>query len=169
MKVSTLFLLAVLILIGFFAAINWSTFLAPTTLSLGFTVVQAPLGLVMLALLVFLTGVFLAFVVYLQTSVLFETRRHARELQANRTLADQAEASRFTELRSFLEMELKRQTAHNEASKAALLTRLDRLDLDLRTLVEQSDNTLSAYMGELEDRLERGSHTLNHGLPSETS
>lgn len=160
MKLSTLLLLVILGLIGIFAALNWSTFLAPTTLSLGFAVIQAPLGLVMLGLLVLLTGLFLAFVVYLQTSVLLETRRHARELQANRTLADQAEASRFTELRGYMETELKRQTDQNEASKIALLARMDQLDLDLRAALEQSGNTLSAYIGELEDRLERESPAL---------
>lgn len=160
MKLSTLLLLVILGLIGIFAALNWSTFLAPTTLSLGFAVIQAPLGLVMLGLLALLTGLFLAFVVYLQTSVLLETRRHARELQANRTLADQAEASRFTELRGYMETELKRQADQNEASRIALLARMDQMDMDLRAAVEQSGNTLSAYIGELEDRLERESPAL---------
>ena len=95
MKIRTLFLLIVVVVIIVFAALNWSAFMAPTTLSLGFATVQAPLGLIMLGLLVFLTGLFLVFVVYLQTSSLLETRRHARELQANRELADQAEASRL--------------------------------------------------------------------------
>jgi len=156
MKVRTLFLLIVVAAIAAFAALNWNAFMAPTTLSLGFAAVQAPLGLIMLGLLVFLTGLFLVFVVYLQTSVLLEARRHARELQANKELADQAEASRFTELRGFLEAELKRQAGLDAESRAALLTRLDQLDRDLRAMVEESANTLSAYIGELEDRIEKG-------------
>lgn len=156
MKVRTLFLLIVVAAIAAFAALNWNAFMTPTTLSLGFAAVQAPLGLIMLGLLVFLTGLFLVFVVYLQTSVLLETRRHARELQANKELADQAEASRFTELRGFLEAELKRQAGLDAESRAALLARLDQLDRDLRAMVEESANTLSAYIGELEDRIEKG-------------
>ena len=39
-----------------------------------------------------------AYVLSLQGSVLLETRRHTKELQAQRELADKAEASRFTEL-----------------------------------------------------------------------
>ncbi|HNS14658.1 MAG TPA: hypothetical protein PKM08_04935 [Syntrophorhabdaceae bacterium] len=156
MKVRTLFLLIVVAAIAAFAALNWNAFMAPTTLSLGFAAVQAPLGLIMLGLLVFLTGLFLVFVVYLQTSVLLEARRHARELQANKELADQAEASRFTELRGFLEAELKRQAGLDAESRAALLARLDQLDRDLRAMVEESANTLSAYIGELEDRIEKG-------------
>ncbi len=156
MKIRTLFLLIVVAAIAAFAALNWNAFMTPTTLSLGFATVQAPLGLIMLGLLVFLTGLFLVFVVYLQTSVLLEARRHARELQANKELADKAEASRFTELRGFLEAELKRQADLDAESRAALLARLDQFDRDLRAMVEESANTLSAYIGELEDRIEKG-------------
>ncbi|MHB1226798.1 MAG: hypothetical protein ACYC0O_04635 [Desulfurivibrionaceae bacterium] len=40
-----------------------------------------------------------------------------------------------------------------------MLARLDQLDRDLRSAVEQSGNTLAAYIGELEDRLEKGRAT----------
>lgn len=156
MTIRTLLFLIALVAVAAFAALNWSAFTTPTTLSLGLADVQAPLGLVMLGLLVFLTALFLAFVVYLQTSVLVEARRHARELTSHRTLADQAEASRFTELRGFLETELKRLADLDADARAAVLARLDRLDRDLRSELEQSGNTLAAYIGELEDRLERG-------------
>jgi hypothetical protein len=155
MKIRTLLLLLLLSAIAAFAALNWSAFIAPTTLSLGFTAVVAPLGLVMLGMLAFLTALFLVFMVYLQTSVLLEARRHAKELQANRDLTDQAEASRFTELRGFLETELKRQASLDAESMAALLARMDQLDRDFRSAIEQSGNTLSAYIGELEDRLDK--------------
>lgn len=159
MKVCTLLLLLTLVAIAVFTALNWSAFMTPTTLSLGVAHVQAPLGLVMLGLVAFLAALFLVFVVYLQTSVLLEARRHARELQANRELAGQAEASRFTELRGFLEAELKKQAGLDAESRAVVLARLDQLDRDLRSAVEQSGNTLAAYIGELEDRLERGRAT----------
>jgi hypothetical protein len=156
MKIRTLFLLIVLVAISVFAALNWNVIMMPTTLSLGVAVVEAPLGLVMLGILAFLTALFLVFVVYLQTSALLEARRHARELQSNRELADQAEASRFTELKRFLEVELKRQVGLNAELRDVVLARVDQVDRDLRSVVEQSSNTLSAYIGELEDRLEKG-------------
>jgi hypothetical protein len=65
-------------------------------------------------------------VVYLQTSVIFEWRRHAKELQTQRELADQAEASRFTELRTHVD------------------TRLTELE-----------SSLSAQLGEMRERLDR--------------
>jgi len=126
MHLRTFILLIVFAAVAIFAVLNWSAFMAPTTLSLGVAQVQAPLGLIMLGLVALLSVVFLLYVVYLQTTVLFETRRHAKALEAQRELADQAEASRFTELRGYLE------------------TRLGELD-----------NSLSAQIGEMRDRLGR--------------
>ncbi|MHB8708626.1 MAG: hypothetical protein ACYC9I_07100 [Desulfuromonadales bacterium] len=74
MKLHTLFLLLVLAVIAAFAALNWSVFITPTELSLGYTTVQMPLGLLMLGLLFFLTALFLVYVVYLQGSALLEMR-----------------------------------------------------------------------------------------------
>jgi hypothetical protein len=155
MKLQSLVLLLIFAAIAAFAALNWGVLLSPAELSLGFTTVQMPLGLLMLGLLVFITALFLVFVVYLQGSVLLEARRHSRELQTNRQLADSAEASRFTELRAFLEAESARQSGLNGESQGAVLARIDRLEQDVRSLIEQSGNTLAAYIGELEDRLEK--------------
>jgi uncharacterized integral membrane protein len=155
MKIRTLFLLIAIAAIAVFAVLNWNAFMTKTSLSLGVAVVEAPLGLVMLGIVVFLAVLFLVFVVYLQTSFLLDARRNAKELQSNRELAEHAEASRFTELRGFLDAEMKKQADLNAQSRAAVLARLDQLDRDLRSSVEQTGNTLSAYIDELEDRLER--------------
>lgn len=155
MKLSTLFLVIILAVIGAFAALNWNVFIMPTELSLGFTKVQVPLGLAMLGLLIFLTVLFLGFVVYLSTSALFETRRQSHALQVSRELADQAEASRFNELRNFLEAELLKLTSLDAASQSKVITKLEQLEGGLRTTIEHSGNTLAAYMGELEDRFEK--------------
>jgi hypothetical protein len=138
-----------------FVAINWSAFTVPTALSMLFTTVEAPLGLILLGIVALLTALFLIYVLYLQSSVLMENRRHARDLQVQRELAEQAEVSRFSQLRYFLEDELRKLTDQNEASRAGIVARLDQLDRELRAAVEQSGNALAAYMGEIEDRLER--------------
>ena len=129
--------------------------MAPTTLSVVFATVEAPLGLILLAVVGLLTLLFLLYVVYLQSSVLMENRRNARELQAQRELAEQAEASRISQLRSFLESELRRLGEKTEESKVVVLAKLEALERELRSVVEQSGNTLAAYIGEIEDRLER--------------
>ena len=106
MPLRTIVLLVILALVAIFAVLNWTAFVAPTTLSFGVAHLQAPLGLIMLALLGVVTALFLLYVVYLQTTVIFEWRRREKELQASRELADQAEASRFTELRAHLDTRL---------------------------------------------------------------
>ena len=126
-----------LLLIGLFALLNWDAFTALTTLNLGVTSVQAPLGLIMLVLVAFLCVLFTVWVISFQASSLMEARRMTRELQVQRDLADKAEASRFTELRS------------------ELIARLDRLQADSRLVTEQSANSIAAQLGELEDRLDR--------------
>jgi uncharacterized integral membrane protein len=127
MQLRNLVLVVILAAVVVFVVLNWSVIMSPTTLSLGVAEVQAPLGLVMLGLLGVVTALFLLYVVYLQTSVLLEARRHARELEAQRQLADQAEASRFTELRNYID------------------TRLRELE-----------NALAAHVGEVRERLDQG-------------
>lgn len=155
MKIRTFIFVIILGAIGALAALNWETFNSPTELWLGVTTIHAPLGIVMLGLTAILTAFFLTFIIYLQSSVLLEARRHAKELQVNRELADQAEASRFTELRHFIETELQGVARQDGETRTALLARLDRMDASLVAAVDQTGNSLAAQIGEVEDRLER--------------
>jgi len=151
----TLLIVLVLGVVVVFALLNWSVFTAPTALSIGFTTVEAPLGLILLGAIGALTLLFLIYLVYLQATALMESRQYSRELKNQRELADRAEESRFTELRSSLETELGRIANQMADSNIAMNTRLDGLAHDLRSAIEQSTNSLSAYIGEIEDRLER--------------
>lgn len=153
MRIRSLLLLLVITLIAAFTVLNWNVFLANTTLSFGITTLDAPLGLIMLLMLIFVVAYCLVYVLYLQSNVLMDTRRNAKELQTHRELADKAEASRFTELRNFLEAGMKQSAEQDKAAQQSLVARLDALETALRTSVEQSGNSLSAYIGELEDRL----------------
>ncbi len=144
MRVRTFLALLLISLIAAFVIINWVPITTPTTLSLGYTDVQAPLGLVLLGLLAALALAFAAYMAFWQGSVLVETRRHTKEMQAQRALADQAEASRFTELRAAMQAEF-----------AALADRLGKAQEALRTEMRESSNSLAATIGEIEDRLTR--------------
>lgn len=150
-------LVVVVLLIAALAALNWGVLAAPVAMSLGFMEVTAPLGLVMLALTVLLAIFFVAYVVYLHGTVFFESRRHTKELQAQRDLADRAEASRFTELRNFLETQENAHMTRNAERHAALLARVEQLESAIRLRADQTDNTVAAHMGQLEDRFERKS------------
>lgn len=144
MKLSTVVFLFIVCLLTLFSILNWSVIMAPAEVSLLVTSIHAPLGLMLLAIIILLTAIYIGFLTYLQTSALLESRQHARELSAQRDLADKAEASRFSELRTYLEGEIK-----------SIATQADRNAQDLKITLEQSSNSLSAYIGEMEDRLER--------------
>lgn len=155
MYLRTVLILVVLGLLAIFAIFNWSAFVAPTALTLGFATVEAPLGLILLGIVGVVSALFLVYVVFLQSTSLMDSRRQARELQVQREIADRAEVSRFEQLRAAMESELQR--VHNQSieAKAAILARLDDLERDMRAAMEQSGNTLAAYLGEIEDRLDR--------------
>ena len=156
MYLRTILIVLALGALALFTAVNWSAFTTPTTLSVIFASVEAPLGLVLLGMVVLLAALFLIYVVYLQSSVLFETRRHAREINSQRELAEHAEISRLHELRSFLETQLQTLGKQTEQSKAELSARLDQLEGELRQSVEHCHNSLAASMAEIDDRLEHG-------------
>ena len=134
----------VVLLIAALAALNWGLLATPTVMSVGLMQVTAPFGLIMLGLTALLALVCLAYVLYLHGTVLLDTRRHTKELQAQRELADKAEASRFTELRAFIEAQEQKQADRAAEFQRAMLARAD-----------QSDNTMAAHLGQLEDRLDR--------------
>ncbi|GER16653.1 hypothetical protein D9M68_496330 [compost metagenome] len=155
MGVRSAFLFVIVLLIAGLAALNWGTLSAPTDVWLGFMSVSAPLGLIMLGLTAVLAAFFLVYVLYLHSSVLLETKRHTKEMQTQRDLADKAEASRFTELRNFLEAQEKQHMSHNADRHTALLARMDQLESAVKLRSDQTDNTVAAHIGQLEDRIER--------------
>lgn len=146
MKARTALLTLTVVLIVLLATFNWPALSLTTPVSVGFTTFDAPLGLIMLCLTALLAIFFIAYVVTLQGSVLMETRRHNKEMVAQRELADKAEASRFTELRTVLELR------HQEAQQQ-LLSRLDALEEHLQARAQESDNSTAAYVGQLEQQL----------------
>ena len=146
MHFRTILLAIIVLAIAALAALNWPALSAISTAELGVTTVQAPLGVIMLGLTVLLAIFFIAYVLSLQTSVLLETRRHSKELQAQRELADKAEASRFTELRAVLE------TQHLQG-QTAVLERLETLDARAEARSRELENSTAAYLGQLEQQL----------------
>jgi uncharacterized membrane protein YgaE (UPF0421/DUF939 family) len=155
MYLRTVLILIVLGAVALFTVVNWQAVTAPTSLSLIVGTVEAPLGLILLGLILLLLVLFVVYVAYLQSSVLLESRRHARELQAQRDLAEHAESSRLRELRSFVESQLQSLTRQLEETKTETTARLDQLNQDLRAAIAQSETSLTAYLGEIDDRLER--------------
>ena len=173
MRIRTIFLIVGIVLVAAFAALNVDEFTRTSVLSLGFTTIQVPLGLVMLVLLAAAILIFLGSTLYMQSTNLIETRNYARELHTQRDLADKAEASRFTELRHYLEMQTLAAQNREVAASTVLTERLGQIQAALMSRLDQSDNTSAAYMGQLEGRLERKavlvSPTHERGLGTSTA
>lgn len=155
LRAFALALVLVFALLAAFAALNWSVFAAPTVLSFGFAQVSAPLGMILLAFTAATSGLLLVYIVVQQTTALLETRRFAKEVKAQRELADQAEASRFTELKIVLEEGLRRAESRQAAFEQTVTARLEQSDRGAQDKVAESTRTLSAYIGEIEDKLDR--------------
>jgi putative hemolysin len=93
--------------------------------------------------------------VFQQAGVILETRRYAKELKSHRELADSAEASRFTELRTYLEAQLRRIEAQGAAAQRENGASIEKVEHLLQDKMVESTRTLSAYLGEIEDKLDR--------------
>lgn len=150
----SLTLVLVFVLLAAFATLNWVTMAAPSTLSLGFIDVVAPLGIVMLVFIAAICGLLIVYIVLLQAGIILEARRLTKEVKAQRELADTAEASRFTALRTLLEGELRRIEAQGAASNREFVARMEQSEQGMRQNLAEATGTLSAYLGEIEDKLD---------------
>ena len=146
MKSRIALLVLIIVLIGALGFFNFPYLAQTVPMSLGFTTVEAPLGLILMALTALMAVVFIAYVIAMQGTWLLEARAHAKEMSAQRELADRAEASRFTELRIAIE------NLHREEERK-LLERLDVLESHLHARAQESDNSTAAYVGQLEQQL----------------
>jgi uncharacterized integral membrane protein len=116
------------VVVALFVAVNWMALATPVTLSLLVGAVEAPLGFVMLGFVALFALLFAAFA--LATTI--GRRRDRRVLARQRDLADRAEASRLTELRTFLEAQLADLRRESAESDRRVIARLDELERSVR-------------------------------------
>jgi len=69
---------------------------------------------------------------------LLDNRRQAKDMEQQRSLADQAELSRFTELRAYMQGELMNAEKRSEDQQAQMLAKLERLEANLAAAIEQA-------------------------------
>jgi biopolymer transport protein ExbB/TolQ len=106
--------------------------------------VNVSLGSLLLVFTLLLGSAFAALLAGVQFRHLSLHRRHSAELRSHRELADNAEISRFTELRQYLQQEL---AEIKEAQRQS--------EQRLRDDMQATQNSLSASVGEIDERLER--------------
>ena len=145
--------LAILLVAGF-AAQNWSEFIRPTQLLFGTILVDAPLGIVLLGMLALALVAFIVASASMATRSLVESRHHHKTLEAQRELADKAEASRFTDLRRHLDLQLLDLKQRDNILVTEFEKAVMRSQRELHTQVEQMNRALATRVGELEGRID---------------
>jgi hypothetical protein len=151
----------VLALTALFAAMNWPAFNASQPLWIGFASISAPLGVLLLGAL----AVIALLLLVEQSTALAESRRYAREIDAQRKLAEKAEASRYSELRAFVAEEMGRAEERALETRAVLVNRVDALERDLRAALEQTGTGIAHYIGEIDERVARRSAAASMASP----
>lgn len=153
MHLRSVFLLLLFVLCTVFLIVNWQGVMANVNVNLLWTEIQAPLGLILLLGpgLVILICLIYGFVQ--QAALSMELRRVNKQLQQARELAQKAEQSRFTELKNEMQkqmLELQNQSASRHAS---IMAAVNGLQAAVDESAQDTVNSLSASVGEVEDRL----------------
>ncbi len=143
MRFRTLSVLIVLIAIAGFLWLNWPAITAVAKFNLVVSTIEAPVGLVMLAIIAVIIATFTVYIAVSQGAMLLEARRSSRELQAQRAVAESAETSRYLELRELIQAEF-----------ARLGERLTAVQEEMRQEIQNGGNSIVATIAELDDRLQ---------------
>jgi uncharacterized integral membrane protein len=142
MRVRTIVLGIIALMVAAFLFINWKVFTAPASFNFFLGTVEVPFGVVIVGLLTVVTLAFAIYAAVWQGTVLRDYRRQSKELNTQRSLADDAEASRFTSLSTLLREEMAKQNLRFDESLAAL-----------RTEVRDTEHSIAATLAEMDDRL----------------
>lgn len=154
MRSRFILLVVAILLIAGFAALNWAEITRPSPLLFGPVVMDAPLGAILLGLLALAVVIFALAAGTMRTQGLLESRHHFKELEAQRALADKAEASRFTDLRQHLDTQLRELRDRDAIAATEMEKARMENQREIRTQLEQINRTVSARLNELEHRLE---------------
>jgi uncharacterized integral membrane protein len=155
MRARLIFIVVAIVLLAAFSALNWSEITRAAPLSFGVITSQAPLGLILLVVLGLTLAVFLISSATQEARYLMEHRRHAKALEAQRVLADTAEASRFTDLRQYLDTHLRENRQREAIADTEFEKAMVQSQRELRGELEQMNKTLAAWLGELDSRMVR--------------
>jgi Skp family chaperone for outer membrane proteins len=165
MRARLFFLVVAILLVAGFAAQNWPEFMRTAPLNFGVVVEEAPLGLIMLALFGVTLLVFLISSAMQESRYLSESRRHAKTLQAQRDLAEKAEASRFTDLRQQLDTHLRENRQRESIAATEIEKAMIQSQRELRNQLDVINRTLDGRLTELESRIEARLERLQPAAP----
>jgi uncharacterized integral membrane protein len=144
-------ILLALFLLAVFTLANWAVLSASSTLSFIVFDIEGPLGVILLGAMLVLVALFVVYALTLKTAMLMESRRHNQELEAQRKLAETAEASRLSELRTQIEREF----AQLRDAIGAVDGRMDGHEQAMKQSLNEAANGLAALVAEMDDKIDR--------------
>ena len=154
MRARLFFILLAIVLVGGFAALNWPEVMRTSRLNFGLLFTEASLGGILLGALALTLLVFLVSSAIQESRSLIAWNRHSRALEAQRDLADRAEASRFTDLRQHIDTTL-RETRQREAVATSEFEKsMMQSQREMRAQLEQMNRMLSARLSDVDSRTE---------------
>lgn len=154
MRTRMLLLVLAILAVAGFAFQNWPEITRRSTLDFGVLQAEAPLGLILLTLLGLTLLGALATAATLRSRSLVETRQHAKQLHAQRELAEKAEASRFTDLRQVLDSHLREERQRESVVQTELDRTMAQHQRELRNQLEQMYHLLTSRLSEMERRFD---------------
>ena len=153
MHLRSVFVLLLFVLCSIFLVVNWEGVMADVSVNLLYTQIQAPLGLILLLGPGLMILICLVYGFVQQAALSMELRRVNKQLQEARDLAQKAERSRFTELKSEMQKQLLDLQNQSAARHSALIAKIGTLETALDDSTQETINSLSASVGEVEDHL----------------
>lgn len=160
MRARFLLLVLAILLVAGFAALNWPEVTRMSTLNFGLFTMEASLGAILLGLLALGLLLFMASSAMLRSRMMITENRYTRDLQAQRDLADRAEASRFTELRQHLDTHFRESRQRDAVVNTEFEKAMLQSQRDLRAQLDQLNHSLVSRLGDLEGRLDTRSERL---------
>ena len=106
MKFHIIVVASILIILFLFAGLNWELVIQTQKFNLVFAEFEAPLGIMLLTVVVLLCLLYIIHVGAIETRVLIQNRRSTKELEKARGLAEEKETSRINALNEFLSRKL---------------------------------------------------------------
>jgi len=152
MRARLVYIILAAIIVGGIAALNWPEVIRTSHLNFGVARADAPIGAIMFGAFLLTLLVFLASSVIMESRNLIVWKRHSRELETQRDLAERAEASRFTDLRHHIDTTLRDARQRDSVANREFEQSMLQSHRDLRTHIENMSRALMARLAELEAR-----------------
>jgi hypothetical protein len=119
---------------------------------------EASLGGILLGALAITLLVFLVSSAIQESRNLIEWNRHSKALQAQRDLADRAEASRFTDLRQHIDATLRETRQRESITSSEFEKAMLQSQREMRAQLEQINRMLASRLGNPESRFDSRLH-----------